>query len=277
MIAAPKIRKPAARKRQPRHDGESASERVSRRFEDLVRSGHFRRGSRLPSEPALAQMLGVSRASLREAFKGLTFMGLLKARAGDGTYLQPSMSSMATRQLHWMLLLEEVTYPELYEMREILEPAVAHLAAQRATAADLESMRRALEGMKEAISEPRAFVRNEMEFHNAITRASKNRAIQSVVEMMYGALTEGRHRVLPMVADLAEHCARHEHIFNLIASGQANSARRAISADVRYAETLLNESLAREPEEQPKRKSRKRKPTASTSARSPETPPRAPR
>lgn len=219
-----------------------------------MRSGHFRRGSRLPSEPMLAQMLGVSRASLREAFKGLTFMGLLKARAGDGTYLQPSMSSMGRRQLHWMLLLEEVTYPELYELREILEPAVAHLAAQRATQADLESMRRALDGMKDAVGEPRAFVRNEMEFHNAITRASKNRAIQSVMEMMYGALAEGRHRVLPMVADLAEHCARHEHIFNLIASGRASSARRAISADVRYAEALLNESLAQTAaEEKPKR------------------------
>jgi GntR family transcriptional repressor for pyruvate dehydrogenase complex len=232
---------------------ESASERVARRFEDLVRAGTLRRGSRLPSEPLLAQMLGVSRPSLREAFKGLTFMGLLKARAGDGTYLQPSMSSMAVRQLQWMLLLEEVTYPELYEMREMLEPAVAYLAAQRATTTDLESMRRALDGMKDAVGDPQAFVRSEMEFHGAITRAARNRAVQSMMEIMYGALAEGKRRVLPMVEDLAEHCARHEHIFTLIAEGKAAQARRAIGADVRYAEMLLKESLtATTPPEAPR-------------------------
>jgi GntR family transcriptional regulator, transcriptional repressor for pyruvate dehydrogenase complex len=242
-----KTRRAASRSRVPKSKTESASERVARRFEDLVRAGTLRRGSRLPSEPLLARMLGVSRASLREAFKGLAFMGLLKSRAGDGTYLQPSMSSMAVRQLQWMLLLEEVTYPELYEMREMLEPAVAYLAAQRATAADLESMRRALDGMNDAIGDPRTFVRSEMEFHGAITRAARNRAVQSMMEMMYGALVEGKRRVLPMVTDLAGHCARHERIFQLIAAGKAAQARRAISADVRYAERLLSESLAASP------------------------------
>jgi hypothetical protein len=53
--------------------------------------------------------------------------------------------------------------------------------------------------------------------------------------------------VLPMVTDLAGHCARHERIFQLIAAGKAAQARRAISADVRYAERLLSESLAASP------------------------------
>jgi hypothetical protein len=65
--------------------------------------------------------------------------------------------------------------------------------------------------------------------------------------MMYGALVEGKRRVLPMVTDLAGHCARHERIFQLIAAGKAAQARRAISADVRYAERLLSESLAASP------------------------------
>ncbi|MGA7341070.1 MAG: GntR family transcriptional regulator, partial [Terracidiphilus sp.] len=69
-------------------------DKVAHRIETLVRSGQLGRGSRLPPEPRLAEMLNVSRASLREALKGMMFLGLLKARPGDGTYLQPTLSSM---------------------------------------------------------------------------------------------------------------------------------------------------------------------------------------
>lgn len=222
---------------------ETIIEMVVRRIESLVRSGALVRGSRLPSEPRLAEMLQVSRASLREALKGMVFIGLLKARPGDGTYLQPSLTSMATRHLQWMLLLEEIKYLELYELREILEPAAAALAARRATPDDLEQMKTALNGMKLTTDDPEAFIRHEMEFHNAITRASKNSAMQSTMQMMYGALSEGRHRVLPLIHNIAQHCARHERMFQLIANRDATGARRAVIADVKYAETLLQKDL----------------------------------
>ncbi|WP_263366493.1 FadR/GntR family transcriptional regulator [Edaphobacter bradus] len=222
---------------------ETVIEMVARRVESLVRSGDLSRGSRLPSEPRLAEMLQVSRASLREALKGLVFIGLLKARPGDGTYLQPSLTSMASRHLQWMLLLEEIKYLELYELREILEPAAAALAARRATPDDLEQMQAALSGMKRTTNDPESFIRYEMEFHNAITRASKNGAMQSTMQMMYGALSEGRHRVLPLVQNMAHHCARHENMFLLIAKRDATGARHAVIADVKYAESLLQENL----------------------------------
>lgn len=208
-----------------------------------MRAGHLGRGSRLPSEPRLAEMLGVSRASLREATTGLVFLGLLKARAGDGTYLQPTLNSMVSRHLQWLLLLDEVKYAELYELREILEPAVAELAARRATPADLDAMLVAINGMKASTGKAQIFVQHELDFHNAITRASHNRAIESLMQMMYGALAEGRRRVLPLVTDLLQHCERHQRIYELIASGDATRARRAINADVRYAESLLKQNL----------------------------------
>lgn len=222
---------------------EPVIEMVVRRIESLVRSGYLTRGSRLPSEPRLAEMLQVSRASLREALKGMVFIGLLKARAGDGTYLQPSLTSMATRHLQWMLLLEEIKDMELYELREILEPAAAALAARRATPDDLEQMRAALTGMKLSMNDPESFIRHEMEFHNAITCASKNGAIESTMRMMYGALSEGRHRALPFVHNLPQHCARHQRMFELIAKHDATGARRAVVADVKYAESLLQQNL----------------------------------
>jgi len=222
---------------------ETVMDMVARRIEGLVRSGHLGRGSRLPSEPKLAEMLKVSRASLREALKGMMFLGLLKARPGDGTYLQPSLTSMVRRHFEWMLLLEEIKYLELYELRQILEPAATALAARRATHDDHEQMRTALMGMRAATHDPNLFVRAEMEFHDAIVQASKNAAIQTTMRMMYGALAEGRHRVLPMVASLDKHCANHERIYKLIASRDATAARRAIAEDLNYAESLLRKDL----------------------------------
>ena len=218
-------------------------EMVAHRLESLVRSGQLGRGSRLPSEPRLAEMLGISRASLREALKGLVFLGLLKSRPGDGTYLQPSLSSMVSGHFRWMLLLQEIKYLELYELRQILEHAAAALAARRATPADCERMRAALAGMRASIHDAGQFVRAEMEFHDAITQASDNTAIQSTMRMMYDALSEGRHHVLPLVSSLEKHCEQHERIYKLIAGGDAAAARRAVASDLKYAETLLRTQI----------------------------------
>lgn len=222
---------------------EKIMDMVVGRIEELVRSGHLKRGDQLPSEPRLAKMLDVSRASLREALKGMIFLGLLKARPGDGTYLQPSLSSMVSHHFQWMLLLQEIKYLELYELRQILEPAAAALASRRATPDDLEQMQAALAGMKASLSDSGKFVRREMEFHSSIMQASKNAAIQSTMRMMYGALWEGRHRVLPLVRDLRQHCTKHERIFQLIASQQAAAARKAVAEDLKYGEALLRQHL----------------------------------
>lgn len=218
-------------------------EMVAHRLESLVRSGQLGRGSRLPSEPRLAEMLGISRASLREALKGLVFLGLLKSRPGDGTYLQPTLTSMVSGHFRWMLLLQEIKYLELYELRQILEPAAAALAARRATPADCERMRSALSGMRASVHNAEQFVQAEIQFHDAIAQASDNTAIQSTMNMMYDALAEGRHRVLPLVSSLEEHCAHHERIYKLIAGGDATAARRAVAQDLKLAESLLRSQI----------------------------------
>lgn len=222
---------------------ESIMDMVARRIEALVRSGALKRGDRLPSEPKLAEMLQVSRPSLREALKGMIFLGLLKARPGDGTYLQPSLTSMVTRHFQWMLLLKEIKYLELYELRQILEPAAAALAARRATRDDLDVMVAALDGMKASGKSPEAYIRYELQFHNAIMQASKNAAIQSTMQMMYGALSEGRHRTMPLVTDIRQNCAKHERILALIEKRDGAGARRAVIEDLNYAETLLKQNL----------------------------------
>jgi GntR family transcriptional repressor for pyruvate dehydrogenase complex len=224
---------------------ETVMEMVANRIEALVRGGDLQRGDRLPSEPRLAEMLKVSRPSLREALKGLMSLGLLKSRAGDGTYLQPSLTSMVSRHFQWMLLLKEIDYFELYELRQMLEPAAAALAARRATRENLADMRAALDGMKASAKDPESFIHNELEFHSLIVRAAKNAALETTMRMMYGALSEGRHRTMPLVASVQRNLLKHERIYALIAGRNAAGARRAVIEDLRYAEALLRKDVQR--------------------------------
>jgi GntR family transcriptional repressor for pyruvate dehydrogenase complex len=222
---------------------ETVMEMVAGRIEALVRSGELRSGSRLPSEPKLAEMLHVSRGSLREALKGLVFLGLVKARAGDGTYIQPSLSGVISRHFQWMLLLQEIKYLELLELRQILEPAAAALAARRATRDDIEKMKEALAGMRAGLDHPEKFMANEIVFHECILQAAKNVAIQTTMRMMYDAMAEGRRRVLPLIDDLKRNFDRHERIFNLIQKRDARGARLEVLEDLHYAESLLRHDL----------------------------------
>jgi GntR family transcriptional regulator, transcriptional repressor for pyruvate dehydrogenase complex len=222
---------------------ETVMETVARRIESLIRGGDLRVGSRLPPEPKLAAMLGVSRSSLREALKGLMFLGLIKARPGYGTYIQSSLGRVVSRHFQWMLLLQEIKYLELYELRKILEPTVAALAARRANAEDLAKMEAAIRGMKASFNRPEQYMAFEMTFHEEFAHASKNAAVETLLRMMYDALAEGRRRTLPLIDDFARNFERHQRIFRLIANRDVAGARRGVLDDLRYAETLLRKDL----------------------------------
>lgn len=223
---------------------ETVMDMVARRIEELVRSGELKAGDRLPPEPDLAQMLRVSRGSLREALKGLMFLGLIKSRAGDGTYIQSSLSRVLNQHFQWMILLEEVKHLEIYELRKIIEPQAAALAAKRATRADIERLQAALEGLAEGRGNPDLFHVFDIRFHDAFAQASGNAAIQSTMRMLYHATSEARKAALPFIDDWDRHWRRHERVFLCIRDHKPALAGKAVLEDLRYAESLIRDHAA---------------------------------
>jgi GntR family transcriptional regulator, transcriptional repressor for pyruvate dehydrogenase complex len=213
---------------------------VARRIEELVRGGQLRSGDRLPPEPQLAELLNVSRSSLREALKGLMYLGLIRSRAGDGTYIQSSLSRVLNQHFQWMILLNEVKHFEIYEFRKMLEPAVAALAATRATKADIERLEAALQGMSRSLGNPELFYPYDIEFHEAFAQASGNVAVQTTLQMLYHATSEARKAVMPLIDDWQRHWRRHERIFSSIRDRKPDLARKAVLDDLSYAERLLH-------------------------------------
>lgn len=222
---------------------ETVMETVARRIEALVRSGQLRAGDKLPPEPELAKLLGVSRSSLREALKGMMFLGLIKAKPGQGTYLRPSVSRVLGRHFQWMVLLNEIQYFDVLEMRKVLEPAAAAFAAKRATSADIDRMERAILAMRDNVDNPDQFSAHDIEFHDAFASAANNPVISTVMRMLYNAIIEGRNRVLPLIDNMERHWDRHDRMFRSIRDGKPEMARKAVLADLLYHEHLLREDL----------------------------------
>lgn len=222
---------------------ETVMDTVALRIKSLLQSGQLKSGDRLPPEPELARMLRVSRSSLREALKGLMFLGLLKARPGDGTYIQSSLDRVLNQHFQWMILLREVEHLEVYELRKIIEPEAASLAARRATSADLDRIAKAVQAMRADLHDPNLFHAHDIEFHEAFMSASGNVALQTTMRMLYHATTEARRRVLPLIENLDTHWKRHDRIYRTIRDRNPDQARKAVLDDLLYAEKLLQRAM----------------------------------
>jgi GntR family transcriptional repressor for pyruvate dehydrogenase complex len=143
-----------------------------------------------------------------------------------------------------MILLKEVQHIEIYELRKILEPEVAALAAKRATHGDIERLEAALEGMAKGRRNPELFHVYDVQFHEAFAQASSNAAIQTTMRMLYHATNEARKAVLPLIDNMETHWRRHERVFRAIRDHKVEQARKAVLEDLLYAEKLLKQHVS---------------------------------
>jgi DNA-binding transcriptional regulator YhcF (GntR family) len=121
----------------------------------MVTSGAFPPGARLPGERELAQQLSASRPTVRQALGALVQMGVLEARQGSGTVVARSSVNVLKTPFEMLLMLEQPTVYELYEVRELVEVHLAGRAAERRTPDDLVALESALRGHARPRCRPR--------------------------------------------------------------------------------------------------------------------------
>jgi DNA-binding FadR family transcriptional regulator len=143
---------------------------VITRLEELITSGEWPVGFRVPPEPELVRALGVSRNTVREAVRALVHAGLLDPRPGDGTYVRADTGLDAALQRaarRWGAL-------DAFEVRNMLEGNAARLAAQRRNDADLDTIEMAL---RRRGGDDQAFLEADAAFHQAVVAATHNRVL----------------------------------------------------------------------------------------------------
>jgi len=145
----------------------------------LITEGILKPGDRLPSENELAERFGVGRSSLREAMRALQLLGIIEVIQGKGTFLrQTTVLPLAT---DWARLSGMGLISQVMEARQIIEVAIAQLAAERATEEDIAAMRAAIRRAEEARGDSVTSGEASVEFHLALAEATHN----EVLALMY--------------------------------------------------------------------------------------------
>lgn len=141
---------------------------------DYIEYKNLEPGDKLPSERMLSEKFGVSRSNIREAIQRLEFYGILKSRPQSGTFIADIGRVAMKGMIDDILKLEEPSFKSLVETRILLELKTVKLASLRRTEKDLINMRETLDAYKEKVINGQDAVEEDLLFHLAIAKASKN-------------------------------------------------------------------------------------------------------
>lgn len=195
-------------------------------------AGDFAAGAVLPTETELSEQFNVSRTALREAVKVLTAKGLMESRPRTGTRVKPRADwhLVDPDVIAWHLAAAPTAdfLCDLFEIRLIVEPHAAALAAERRTEADLAEIGRTLEAMAEA-ADGAAMVAPHVRFHAAILEAAGNPFLSALAGLMEPAFSH----MVRLVWDTdrrAFEADAHRPVLEALAAGRGGQARRAMQS-----------------------------------------------
>jgi GntR family transcriptional regulator, transcriptional repressor for pyruvate dehydrogenase complex len=209
-------------------------EQIVQQVEESIHKGAMKPGDQLPPERELAQQFGVSRTAVREAVKALREKGLVEAYPGRGTFITDGTSYSMRQSLDRMLRVGQAEGSGfLAEVREILEPEIAGMAATRADAEDLVSMREQIRTMDEARKDPDAFIEADLDFHLTLAEAAANPIILSLIDSIVGLLREQRMGIFQVEGGPERGQYHHKKILEAIEHKDPAGAREAMKAHLR--------------------------------------------
>lgn len=198
---------------------------IAEQIAQLIASGEFLPGSRLPAERELATSLGVSRASVREAIISLEMGGLVQVRVGTGIFVAAPVSQPAAAG-------DAGPGPfELLQARKLIEGEIAAVAASMAAQPDLDYLRQCLERMEAHVDDFAVREASDREFHLGIAKATGNGSLELVVEGLWDQRAElwGRLQQHFHTPELARKTIRdHAAILSAITAHDPEGAREAM-------------------------------------------------
>jgi len=206
-------------------------EQIVQQIEESILKGTLKPGDQLPAERELAQRFGVSRTAVREAVKALREKGLVEAYSGRGTFITNGTSQAIRQSLDLMMKIgQQDGSIHLAELRAILEPEIAALAATRAEEQYIAAMREAFGVMDRAREDPVAYIEADLDFHLALAEAAANPLILSLIDSIVGLLREQRMRIFYVEGGPERGQYHHKRILDAIEQHDAAKARAAMQA-----------------------------------------------
>jgi len=206
-------------------------EQIVQQIEDSIVKGDLKTGDQLPAERDLAHRFGVSRTAVREAVKALREKGLVEAYSGKGTFITDGTTQAVRQSLDLMVKIGQAEGTNhLAEVRTILEPEIAALAAIRIQEPELATMREAVSSMDRAGQDPDAYIEADLDFHLALAEGAANPLILSLLDSIVGLLREQRLRIFRVPGGPDRGQIHHKRILAAVEHHDADKARETMRA-----------------------------------------------
>jgi GntR family transcriptional repressor for pyruvate dehydrogenase complex len=223
-------------------------EQIVQQIEGNILRGDLKPGDKLPSERELADQFGVSRTAVREAVKALIQMGLIDAQPGRGTFvIQRSPSGVRDVMANILKTDLDRGTRGLVEVREILEPEIAALAAQRAGEENLAAMQAAIAQMDQNLDDIDAFIEADLDFHLALAESSHNPLILALIDNLVDILRSSRRRIALVPGGIRRAQEHHKRIYAAVEHGDPVAARQAMSSHMIQVRSDSETSLKQAP------------------------------
>lgn len=209
-------------------------EQIVEQIERQILTGQLRPGQQLPSERELAEQFGASRTSVREAIRTLREKGLVEVHPGRGTFVVHNRSQGIRQSLGWVLRANpEKGFSDLIEVRELLEPEIAALAAQRATEKHIEALREAVARMDATMDDAEAFIEADSDFHIALAEAADNELLSLMLDTLVDLLHELRMRIFQVPGGPERGQYYHKRILEAVERHDPQQARELMQAHMK--------------------------------------------
>lgn len=214
-------------------------------IKQMIVSGELRPGDRLPPEKELAERLGLSRSSMREAVKALEVIRVLDVRRGDGTYVTSLEPALLLEAISFMIdLNDDGALLEIFAVRRLLESHATGVAAREATPDDIAALRAELASV-DAGTDVATLVEHDARFHAQIVALTGNGYLASLVDSLSGRTVRARvWRGLTEAGAVQRTLEEHAAIVAAIAAGDAGLAEALATAHVSGVESWLREAAA---------------------------------
>ena len=204
-------------------------EQIVQQIEQRLVAGELKVGDQLPSERELAEQFAVSRTAVREAIKTLREKGLVEILVGRGTFIANGTNDIVRHTLSLLMKFDSTNgFINMVEVREIMEPEIAAVAATRITDEYIAAMQEAMDKMEAAMNDVEAFVEADLDFHLALAEATQNPMIPALLDPIINLLREQRI-LTTQIKGVAQHGQyNHKIIIEAVKRRDPEAAREAM-------------------------------------------------
>jgi GntR family transcriptional repressor for pyruvate dehydrogenase complex len=212
---------------------------VASQIQRLISEGRVKPGDRLPPERELAEIFGVSRTSVRDAIRVLEMQGLVEPRQGEGTLVRQDPADGVIATLADSLAASKGFTADLFDMRRILEPPLARVAALRATGEDIVALEEILDAQEVRVRADEVAIAEDTAFHYRLAQVSKNQVIPKVMDVIMDLLAESRARSLQGIKRAEKSLEGHRQILEAVKHRDGQEAAERMRAHIEEIEVVL--------------------------------------